>query len=176
MQRSYLASVLDIFAFRGAFISKPKPSQTGSISNSFRLRSHHSRRRHPTKLRRSRRSLCCSRGSLCSHRRHSLRNRGRGSLRRRHVATAAAVAASTTAAASAVAGTYERGCSGVLFVEDIERRQADVRDFLLTESDFVFAVFCVGYPPRLPRVRRSPATTTTRRLPTTARRKLDLPL
>jgi hypothetical protein len=40
------------------------------------------------------------------------------------------------AAAAAVAGeSYERGCSGVLL--DIERRQADVRDFLLTESDFV---------------------------------------
>jgi hypothetical protein len=54
--------------------------------------------------------------------------------------TAVAVAAAAAAAAAvavASANTYERGCSGVLFIEDIERRQADVRDFLLTESDFV---------------------------------------
>src|SRR4029077_6960982 len=52
--------------------------------------------------------------------------------------TASAAASTASAAASAVAAdTYERGCSGVLFVEDIECRQGDVRDFLFTESDFV---------------------------------------
>ena len=67
--------MLDIFALRGAFISKPKPSQIGSISNSSRLHSLHSLRNLPTKSRRnlrsrggSLRSLCGSLRSLCGSR------------------------------------------------------------------------------------------------------------
>ena len=52
---------------------------------------------------------------------------------------AAANAAGATAAAAAARGkSYAaRECSGIFFVEDIERRQADIKDFLLTESDLV---------------------------------------
>jgi hypothetical protein len=48
-------------------------------------------------------------------------------------------ASATSATASATSGKLfaEPGCSGVLLVEDIERPQADVGDFLLIESDFV---------------------------------------
>jgi hypothetical protein len=54
-------------------------------------------------------------------------------------ATASAVGtgAASAAAASAVSGKLQAGYARVLFVEYIERRQADVRDFLLTEHDFV---------------------------------------
>jgi hypothetical protein len=31
----------------------------------------------------------------------------------------------------------EHGCTGIFFVEDIKRRQADVGDFLLSKKDFV---------------------------------------
>jgi hypothetical protein len=49
----------------------------------------------------------------------------------------AAAASVTAAAAASASGKLYAGCAGILFVEDIKRRQADVRDFLLTESDFV---------------------------------------
>jgi hypothetical protein len=56
-------------------------------------------------------------------------------------ATASAASPATASAASAASppGKFfaDFRCSGVLLVEDIECRQADVRDFLLTESDFV---------------------------------------
>ena len=60
-------------------------------------------------------------------------------------ATASASSASstaTTAAAAATAATSDElyagsQCCDVFFVEDVERRQADVGDFLLGESDFV---------------------------------------
>ena len=59
-------------------------------------------------------------------------------------ATAASASSTTPAAPTASTAAHcellsltELGCSGVFPVEDIERRQADVRDFLLTESDFV---------------------------------------
>jgi hypothetical protein len=53
--------------------------------------------------------------------------------------TSATSAASTAVTASPVSGKLYGGlgCSDIFFVEDIERRQADVRDFLFTESDFV---------------------------------------
>jgi hypothetical protein len=53
--------------------------------------------------------------------------------------TAAAAAAGTAGATACAHGQpYARPeCSGVFFVEDIECRQADVGDFLLTETDFV---------------------------------------
>jgi hypothetical protein len=62
-------------------------------------------------------------------------------------AAAAAAAVTVTAAAAAVTATdtYERGCTGVLFVEDVECRQANVRDFLFTESDFVTQYRPNGY-------------------------------
>src|SRR6202011_662700 len=53
-------------------------------------------------------------------------------------ATAASAAAGASAAAAATGFLYQalkRSC--VLLVEDVERRQADVGDFLFTESDFV---------------------------------------
>jgi hypothetical protein len=55
-------------------------------------------------------------------------------------ATAAAAAAShgaaSAAAATATPGEFfaDLGCCGVFLVEDIERRQADVGDFFLTEK------------------------------------------
>ena len=53
-------------------------------------------------------------------------------------ATASAASPATAPAASPPGNFFaDFRCSGVLLVEDIERRQADVRDFLLTESDFV---------------------------------------
>jgi hypothetical protein len=51
-------------------------------------------------------------------------------------------AAAMTAMAAAADKLYERGCSVAFLVEDIERRQADVRDFFLTESDLI-AIFGV---------------------------------
>jgi hypothetical protein len=54
-------------------------------------------------------------------------------------ASPAASAATSAAATSTTPGDFFaelRRCS-VFLVEDIERRQADVRDFLLTEKDFV---------------------------------------
>ena len=64
-----------------------------------RFNSRASLRNRPTKPRpRSLRSLCCSRGSLCSHRGHSLRNRRRGhSLRNRRRGRTTAAPAVTTA-------------------------------------------------------------------------------
>jgi hypothetical protein len=58
------------------------------------------------------------------------------------VAASTAVAASTSAAVAATAAMadelYARlSCVFAFFVEDIERRQADVGDFLLTESDLI---------------------------------------
>ena len=55
------------------------------------------------------------------------------------VAASAASAASVAAVATAVSGKLQAGlgCSGVFLVEDVERRQADVSDFLLKESVFV---------------------------------------
>src|SRR5215467_6058772 len=55
---------------------------------------------------------------------------------------ASAAAASTPSATPATSAGpcnlfTEPGGSGVFFVEHIERRQADVGDFLFTESDFV---------------------------------------
>ena len=55
---------------------------------------------------------------------------------------AAVVTASASAVATASAAVANKlyaglGPSDVFLVEDIERRQADVRDFLFTESDFV---------------------------------------
>jgi hypothetical protein len=32
---------------------------------------------------------------------------------------------------------YHRGCSIAFLVEDVERRQADIRDFFLTKSDLL---------------------------------------
>ena len=54
------------------------------------------------------------------------------------MAAAAASTATTAPAATAVGKLYAGpGCLGIFFVEDIERRQADVRDFLFTEKGFV---------------------------------------
>jgi hypothetical protein len=39
---------------------------------------------------------------------------------------------------------YHRGCSVALLVEDVERRQADVGDFFLTESDLI-AIFGIWH-------------------------------
>jgi hypothetical protein len=52
-------------------------------------------------------------------------------------AATAASAASTSPAASAASGKFfpKSGRSGVFLVEDVERPQADVGDFFLTESD-----------------------------------------
>src|SRR5262244_3585011 len=52
-------------------------------------------------------------------------------------AAAAASAASAAAAAPAASGEFfpKSGRSGVFLVEDVERPQADVGDFFLTESD-----------------------------------------
>jgi hypothetical protein len=66
-------------------------------------------------------------------------------------ATPAATAASTSAAMASAATTATtpptatgesypldgRGQSGIFLVEDIERRQADVGEFLLTKKEFV---------------------------------------
>jgi hypothetical protein len=54
-------------------------------------------------------------------------------------ASPAASAATSAAATSTTPGDFfaELMCCSVFLVEDIERRQADVRDFLLTEKDFV---------------------------------------
>jgi hypothetical protein len=58
-------------------------------------------------------------------------------------ATASPAASAATAAAAAATSTTpgdflaELMCCSVFLVEDIKRRQADVRDFLLTEKDFV---------------------------------------
>ena len=49
----------------------------------------------------------------------------------------AATAAATAAAASQSKLFSERGCSGIFLVEDMERRQADVREFLLAKKEFV---------------------------------------
>jgi len=38
---------------------------------------------------------------------------------------------------------YHRGCSVAFFVEDVERRQADVRNLLFTESDSCAFAFLV---------------------------------
>jgi hypothetical protein len=61
-------------------------------------------------------------------------------------------------------------CAGIFFAEDIECRQANVRDLLLTQSYFVAHT---GVPRQhfrcrsagLPRMHRPPATMTTRRPP-----------
>ena len=48
------------------------------------------------------------------------------------------------ASAAAVADKfYERGCSLAFLVEDVERRQADVRNLLFTESDSCAFAFLV---------------------------------
>jgi len=54
-------------------------------------------------------------------------------------ASPAASAATSAAATPTTPGDFfaELMCCRVFFVEDIERRQADVRDFFLTEKDFV---------------------------------------
>jgi hypothetical protein len=54
-------------------------------------------------------------------------------------ASAAAAPAAAAAAAPATPGNFltDLRCRGVFFVEDVERRQTDVGDFLLTEKDFV---------------------------------------
>jgi hypothetical protein len=53
------------------------------------------------------------------------------------VATSAASAASAAVAAAADKLNSGPGCRNVFLIEHIERRQANVGDFLLTESDFV---------------------------------------
>src|SRR5262249_56848685 len=52
-------------------------------------------------------------------------------------AAAASTASAAPAAAAAASGKFfpESGRSGVFLVEDVERPQADVGDFFLTESD-----------------------------------------
>jgi hypothetical protein len=53
-------------------------------------------------------------------------------------ATASAATATSAAAAASPGDLYAAlACAGVLLVKNIERRQADVRDFLFTEGDFV---------------------------------------
>jgi hypothetical protein len=53
-------------------------------------------------------------------------------------ATAPATASAAVAAMAAAADKlYERGCSVAFLVENIERRQAYVRDFFLAESDLI---------------------------------------
>jgi hypothetical protein len=103
----------------------------------------------------------------------SLRNPN--SLTAASTAAAASVApsAASAAVAAAMADKLYAG-AGVFLVEDIERRQAVVRNFLLTESDFVThrGVLRWHISCRSLRYRRAPghrlsATTTTRRLPTT---------
>jgi hypothetical protein len=51
----------------------------------------------------------------------------------------AAAAPAAAAAAPATPGNFltDLRCRSVFFVEDVERRQTDVGDFLLTEKDFV---------------------------------------
>jgi hypothetical protein len=56
------------------------------------------------------------------------------------LATTATEVAADGAAAAAAAGSQlldASGHFGVFLVKDIERRQADVGDFLLTEEDFI---------------------------------------
>ena len=87
------------------------------------------------------------------------------------VAASAASAAVTAVAAVTAFGKLYAGprYSGAFLVEDIERRQADVGDFLLTESDFVVSGVRRRHnlllAHRAPRMRRSPATMLTRRPP-----------
>jgi hypothetical protein len=50
---------------------------------------------------------------------------------------AAAPAAAATAAATPSEFFAEPRCCGIFLVENVECRQTDVRDFLLTEKDFV---------------------------------------
>jgi hypothetical protein len=58
---------------------------------------------------------------------------------------AVAVASAAMAAMAAMADElYHRGCSVALLVEDVERRQADVGDFFLTESDLI-AIFGIWH-------------------------------
>ena len=52
-------------------------------------------------------------------------------------ASAASAATAASAAAAAAGFVYQALKSGVLLVEDVERRQADVGHFLFTEDDFV---------------------------------------
>jgi hypothetical protein len=58
-------------------------------------------------------------------------------------AASAAMAATAASAAMAAATTGQfklfgkRGASGIFLVEDIERRQADVREFLLAKKELV---------------------------------------
>jgi len=57
------------------------------------------------------------------------------------VAAVAAVTATGVAAVAAVTTMadkfYERRCSVAFLVEDVERRQADIPDFFLTEEDLI---------------------------------------
>ena len=96
------------------------------------------------------------------------------------VASAASAAASASAAALTAAGMLlaEPGRSGVLLVEDIERPQADVGDFLLIEGELVTRCpSCDGISgsrnQRQPRMRRPLATKTHRRLPAPVRLPSD---
>ena len=50
-------------------------------------------------------------------------------------ATAATTTAAATTATAATAGFLNAGLAGVFLVEEMERRQADVGDFFLTERD-----------------------------------------
>jgi hypothetical protein len=57
-----------------------------------------------------------------------------------HMATATSAAMASAAAAAAMGQSQvlvERGRSGVFLVEDIERCQANVGEFLLTQKEFV---------------------------------------
>jgi hypothetical protein len=53
------------------------------------------------------------------------------------VAASAAVPVASTAVAAMADELYHRWCSVALLVEDVERRQADVRDFFLMESNSI---------------------------------------
>jgi hypothetical protein len=49
----------------------------------------------------------------------------------------AATAAAMTAATAMADKLYHRGCSVAFFVKDVERREANVRDFFLTQEDLI---------------------------------------
>jgi hypothetical protein len=101
------------------------------------LRSRRSRQIH------SLRSLQTQR-SLYNRRLHIPHNHRSTSSAATTAATATAAAA--TAAAATTSDELHAGsdCSAIFFVKDIERRQADVRDFLFGQNEFVAQVGASG--------------------------------
>jgi hypothetical protein len=82
-------------------------------------------------------------------------------------AASAAAAAATTASATAAATTAapcellttDTGRSGVFFIENVERSQADVSDFFLTEEEVVLQLCILRSGIRCRRARRRGCTT-----------------